>query len=109
MGITNSLDVGDCLKVWDLNSNQEIGGLNQNQELTGLKDLQLLEGGSQLGVRHDHGLCVWNLQSSNITKTLSFSLENSQLFVLQNKTKICLLYTSPSPRDLSTSRMPSSA
>ena len=25
------------------------------------------------------------------------------------KTNICLLYTSPSPRDLSTSRMPSSA
>ena len=35
-------------------------------------------------------------------------------FILMNhlsesKTKCCLLYTSPSPRDLSTSRMPSSA
>jgi len=29
--------------------------------------------------------------------------------VAQEKLKICLLYTSPSPRDLSTSRMPSSA
>ena len=28
---------------------------------------------------------------------------------LQHKQSICLLYTSPSPRDLSTSRMPSSA
>ena len=28
---------------------------------------------------------------------------------LQNKQQVCLLYTSPSPRDLSTSRMPSSA
>ena len=28
---------------------------------------------------------------------------------LMEKQKICLLYTSPSPRDLSTSRMPSSA
>ena len=28
---------------------------------------------------------------------------------LYNQGKICLLYTSPSPRDLSTSRMPSSA
>ena len=27
----------------------------------------------------------------------------------EEKNKICLLYTSPSPRDLSTSRMPSSA
>ena len=28
---------------------------------------------------------------------------------LANRSQICLLYTSPSPRDLSTSRMPSSA
>ena len=31
-----------------------------------------------------------------------------ELFTLTDR-KICLLYTSPSPRDLSTSRMPSSA
>ena len=29
--------------------------------------------------------------------------------ILKDETKPCLLYTSPSPRDLSTSRMPSSA
>ena len=29
--------------------------------------------------------------------------------VMENKDYVCLLYTSPSPRDLSTSRMPSSA
>ena len=29
--------------------------------------------------------------------------------ISEGETKICLLYTSPSPRDLSTSRMPSSA
>ena len=29
--------------------------------------------------------------------------------VPQNEAYVCLLYTSPSPRDLSTSRMPSSA
>ena len=34
-----------------------------------------------------------------------------QVFIISNNTSmwICLLYTSPSPRDLSTSRMPSSA
>ena len=32
-----------------------------------------------------------------------------QVFSLSRLNKICLLYTSPSPRDLSTSRMPSSA
>ena len=30
-------------------------------------------------------------------------------FSAEGKANICLLYTSPSPRDLSTSRMPSSA
>ena len=34
-------------------------------------------------------------------------IENSR--ALDRTTAICLLYTSPSPRDLSTSRMPSSA
>ena len=37
----------------------------------------------------------------------------NKIFLLQNKfyqvLKICLLYTSPSPRDISGSRMPSSA
>ena len=32
-----------------------------------------------------------------------------ELLVDENRPKDCLLYTSPSPRDLSTSRMPSSA
>ena len=31
------------------------------------------------------------------------------VFVLRQKSKSCLLYTSPSPRDISGSRMPSSA
>ena len=37
------------------------------------------------------------------------SIERPLDYLLDVKTKICLLYTSPSPRDLSTSRMPSSA
>ena len=46
---------------------------------------------------------------SNIDKKIDVYSE--KLPVLENDTKdiICLLYTSPSPRDLSTSRMPSSA
>ena len=34
---------------------------------------------------------------------------SSQLQVFYGPNEACLLYTSPSPRDLSTSRMPSSA
>ena len=33
----------------------------------------------------------------------------SAAFMMMNRNKNCLLYTSPSPRDLSTARMPSSA
>ena len=38
-------------------------------------------------------------------KTLDFRTQRQDLLT----SNICLLYTSPSPRDLSTSRMPSSA
>ena len=41
--------------------------------------------------------------SSSELKALSRVKSNKRVY------KICLLYTSPSPRDLSTSRMPSSA
>ena len=36
-------------------------------------------------------------------------LKNSKYFLSERRISGCLLYTSPSPRDLSTSRMPSSA
>ena len=39
----------------------------------------------------------------------SFSEENITRLIKKANICICLLYTSPSPRDLSTSRMPSSA
>ena len=57
----------------------------------------------------------------NVTYLSGFSGDSSYLLVLPKNTIIisdfryiseiqsCLLYTSPSPRDLSTSRMPSSA
>ena len=40
-------------------------------------------------------------------ETLKYA--HSKEYILDIKNKTCLLYTSPSPRDLSTSRMPSSA
>ena len=39
----------------------------------------------------------------------TFQLKPSHASMLQEADIVCLLYTSPSPRDLSTSRMPSSA
>ena len=44
---------------------------------------------------------------SNVTENTTWTIRESVSGV--NQTVACLLYTSPSPRDLSTSRMPSSA
>ena len=47
-----------------------------------------------------------NPSSNNVESDLVRSSSTSQVDIAR---KTCLLYTSPSPRDLSTSRMPSSA
>ena len=50
----------------------------------------------------------WESQSIQITLPLFIAITAlARFIILQGKS--CLLYTSPSPRDLSTSRMPSSA
>ena len=50
-----------------------------------------------------------NLDQFNGPLDLLLDLAKSQKVNLENVSITCLLYTSPSPRDLSTSRMPSSA
>ena len=50
------------------------------------------------------------VNNSKITSVHSFWTKyKSNIYVSFHSTPTCLLYTSPSPRDLSTSRMPSSA
>ena len=48
-----------------------------------------------------------NQNFKKIVMSSAFCSENDN--IVSDNFKICLLYTSPSPRDLSTSRMPSSA
>ena len=59
-----------------------------------------------------------NYELTTIDYTLKYYLEHNEMLddediewcnIVRNKIDTCLLYTSPSPRDLSTSRMPSSA
>ena len=56
-----------------------------------------------------------HIASSNIRDLVSLAIKNKKGRKITvevdnlNQLKVCLLYTSPSPRDLSTSRMPSSA
>ena len=58
-------------------------------------------------------LCIWNvddLRTANSIENMAKVLDaNPDVDFVYGDFTICLLYTSPSPRDLSTSRMPSSA
>eukprot|EP00831_Metopus_contortus_P054904 TRINITY_DN46311_c0_g1_i1.p1 TRINITY_DN46311_c0_g1~~TRINITY_DN46311_c0_g1_i1.p1 ORF type:complete len:164 (-),score=35.31 TRINITY_DN46311_c0_g1_i1:93-584(-) len=71
---------------------------------------------------HLHEVANIKLQQANVLHKLAKQLlafskskpkgsysENAKVELEKEKIKFCLLYTSPSPRDLSTSRMPSSA
>ena len=51
----------------------------------------------------------WTTASSNLSVSASSTDTSQTASVADGQTITCLLYTSPSPRDLSTSRMPSSA
>ena len=51
--------------------------------------------------------CGWQYQKKQIT--IQGTVEKILKKILKEKVKFCLLYTSPSPRDLAQSRMPSSA
>ena len=55
----------------------------------------------------EHGSKITDAEKKAIEDSSSSLKEAS--FKLDDESSICLLYTSPSPRDLSTSRMPSSA
>ena len=46
---------------------------------------------------------------AQLTNKVKLMLKKSLLSLVEGDTKICLLYTSPSPRDATLSRMPSSA
>ena len=51
----------------------------------------------------------WGYDLSAACSGFIFALTTGAQFIQSSQYKNCLLYTSPSPRDLSTSRMPSSA
>ena len=60
----------------------------------------------------DSKLLIEELQKKSpddLSSLMGLSEKLSQLNFERNMNWVCLLYTSPSPRDLSTSRMPSSA
>ena len=70
--------------------------------LNDIKECIPLEPGTELTGILDGKLAI----NTSVNNSLGFIASGSELFDVDI---ICLLYTSPSPRDLSTSRMPSSA
>ena len=67
------------------------------------KDIAVLGGGS-------FGTVIANIAASNGNKVSLWVRDSEQALRINSEgANTCLLYTSPSPRDLSTSRMPSSA
>ena len=61
---------------------------------------------------HDYDGTVIEIQSEEVLGQIRdhvVNLDNIELKLAYEKIKVCLLYTSPSPRDRTRSRMPSSA
>ena len=80
-----------------------VGGLNLEEALTSRDNIN-----GQLRVVLDEATGKWGLRVSRVElKAIDppHSIQDS----MEKQMRACLLYTSPSPRDLSTSRMPSSA
>ena len=70
----------------------------------------LFAGQNQATVRHMVNKTDFIYQRFPINLSIAYNEWYTMRFMIHNgKIKVCLLYTSPSPRDLSTSRMPSSA
>ena len=89
----------------------------QQKTGTGHEDMVLLDGGEfLLGTNYHFGLSQDGEKPTVQARVSPFAIDrfvvtNGQYaaFVEEAGYSTCLLYTSPSPRDLSTSRMPSSA
>ena len=84
----------------------EFNGERINQ----MKELPAIVARTQVGKNVE--VKIWRDKKEIIKKVLLGRLETSEDFKVSEKQKTidtCLLYTSPSPRDLSSSRMPSSA
>ena len=90
--------------------------LSQNQRLTQNTRYTLFSGVGQTLSRHD-GIDGSGVDSTGCVYDFQFFSEGGTIdqrdacgaIQSMNRVYPCLLYTSPSPRDLSTSRMPSSA
>ena len=69
-----------------------------------MRGLDRLDADSLLSVFWEDAYCEYGFMNGDAPTFIVFAIS-----ALRDHASNCLLYTSPSPRDLSTSRMPSSA
>ena len=86
---------------------QKMGMAKQIENLTNTKER--FSYASEIFERNLFEICELNTQSTNPLSDLNDTRNTQICLFLVESILFCLLYTSPSPRDLSTSRMPSSA
>ena len=103
--------VYECLLA-DLISPADILGKRIRHRMGGSRTLKVLLNVDNKGFLQPRLAAIKQIYSSLTKKDLSFEFVEEPNYKIIPKLKtrnFCLLYTSPSPRDLSTSRMPSSA
>ena len=79
---------------------------------TGIIDVPELINALEGDIQHNNGLISLNTKFISAQKNnsgFSISCDDGNKFLINSKYLICLLYTSPSPRDRTRYRMPSSA
>ena len=103
VAMTESI-VGEDYEVWMPAKADKIPTADEIRRLQS-SDVLLTNG---LGAAYATWLPMVTLDRQKIFETTKDSFELSD-YIQVHEHQICLLYTSPSPRDLSTSRMPSSA
>ena len=97
-------------RVMEMTSHQQINPAEVSLELTETVAIKHLESGrKQLALLRNMGFGISLDDFGTGYSSLQYLKTMPASTVKIDQTFICLLYTSPSPRDLSTSRMPSSA
>ena len=93
----------------DENPKGTIHGLGFKDVATAKASVSKIRNSSRSHAHKIQAAVAMEQRAREMGKTSEAAVYRKYINSMKKKTKNCLLYTSPSPRDLSTSRMPSSA